>query len=166
MTSDTRILRRRVRVLLGLFLVGLVLSGLTALPIVAEVEFLHAVLGEAEGAWCPRMAGLIATVHRGVTEANECHPFLFYGTDWLAFGHLVIAIAFLGPLRDPVRNIWVIEWGMIACVLVIPTAMVCGPIRGIPFWWRLIDCSFGVVGILPLALAWRCTRRMGAIANK
>ena len=110
------------------------------------------------------MSGL--TAFPIVTEANERYPFLFYGTDWLAFGHLVIAIVFLGPLRDPVRNIWVIEWGMIACVLVIPTAMLCGPIRGIPFWWRLIDCSFGIFGILPLALARRCTGRMAPTANK
>ena len=166
MVRDTEILRGRVRVLLGLFLVGLVLSGLTAFPIVAEVEFLHEVLGEAEGSRWPPVAGWIATVHRGVTEASERYPFLFYGTDWLAFGHIVIAVAFIGPLRDPVRNIWVIEWGMIACVLVVPVAMVCGPIRGIPFWWRLIDCSFGVVGIGPLILARHYTQRMAAIADK
>lgn len=76
-----------------------------------------------------------------------------YGTDWLAFGHIVIGLAFLGVLRDPIRNRWIVEWGMIACALVIPLAMICGPIRGIPFYWRLIDCSFGVFGIIPLALA-------------
>ena len=27
-----------------------------------------------------------------------------YGTDWLAFAHITIAVAFLGPLKDPVRN--------------------------------------------------------------
>ncbi|HSH39366.1 MAG TPA: hypothetical protein VK993_11325 [Chthoniobacterales bacterium] len=64
-----------------------------------------------------------------------------YGTDWLAFGHIVIAIFFAGPLIDPVRNLWVIRAGQIACVLVIPLALVCGDIRGIPLWWRAIDCS-------------------------
>jgi hypothetical protein len=88
---------------------------------------------------------------------------MFYGTDWLAFGHLMIAIAFIGPLRDPVRNIWVVEFGMIACVLVIPAALICGFVRGIPFFWRLIDCSFGVFGIVPLYLAWRLIRRAGAV---
>jgi hypothetical protein len=39
---------------------------------------------------------------------------------------------------------------MIACVLVIPFALVFGAVRGIPFWWRLIDCSFGVFGFVPL----------------
>ena len=63
---------------------------------------------------------------------------------------MVIAVAFIGPLRDPVKNVWVIDFGMIACAAVIPLALICGPIRGIPFWWQLIDCSFGVVGIVPL----------------
>jgi hypothetical protein len=27
-----------------------------------------------------------------------------------------------------------------------------GPLRGIPFYWRLIDCSFGVAALLPLLL--------------
>jgi hypothetical protein len=35
----------------------------------------------------------------------------------------VIAIAFIGPWRDTVKNIWVIEFGMIACVLVVPFAL-------------------------------------------
>jgi hypothetical protein len=49
---------------------------------------------------------------------------------------------------------------MIACALVIPLALICGPIRGIPFWWRLIDCSFGVIGLVPLWYALRLTRKM------
>ena len=73
-----------------------------------------------------------------------------YGTDWLAFAHLVIAVAFIGPLLDPVRNRWVITFGMIACVMVLPLALICGPIRGIPLYWQLIECSLGVFGIIPL----------------
>jgi len=49
---------------------------------------------------------------------------------------------------------------MIACMLVVPWALVLGPIRGIPFFWQLIDCSFGVVGIVPLYLASRYARRI------
>lgn len=44
--------------------------------------------------------------------------------------------------------------------IVLPMAFVFGPIRGIPFFWRLIDCGFGVLGILPLYLAWRYTRQI------
>ena len=40
-----------------------------------------------------------------------------YGFDWLAFAHLLIAIAFLGPLKDPIKNEWIIRWGMIASAL-------------------------------------------------
>ena len=175
MMSAIRKLRRgepscrlsRARLLLGLFVVGLVLSGLTAFPIRMEVDLLQRVVGEGSPtqSWWQGLARWISFVHRGVVETSESYPFLFYGTDWLAFGHLVIAIAFTGPLRDPVRNIWVVEFGMIACVLVIPAALICGPIRGIPFFWRLIDCSFGVFGIVPLYLVWRLVRRAGAVCT-
>jgi hypothetical protein len=162
MTTDIKILRRRTKLLLVFFTIGLLLSGLTAFPIKAEVDFLQRVVGEgsATEAWWPWMARWISFVHQGVTETHQEYPFLFYGTDWLAFAHIVLAIAFIGPLRDPVRNIWVINFGMIACILVIPLAMICGPLRGIPFFWRLIDCSFGVFGIIPLYIAWRYTRQI------
>ena len=67
---------------------------------------------------------------------NDGNGFVFYGTDWLAFGHIVIAVCFAGVIRDPIKNIWVVEFGMISCVLVIPLALICGHIRGIPFFWR------------------------------
>ena len=57
----------------------------------------------------------------------------------LVHDHLVIAVAFIGPWRDPVRNIWVIEFGLIACVMVLPLALIAGPLRGIPLAWRLLD---------------------------
>jgi hypothetical protein len=85
---------------------------------------------------------------------------MFYGTDWLGFAHITIAISFIGPLRDPVKNIWGVEFGMIACLLLILLALICGPLRGIPFFWTLIDCSFGVFGIIPVALAYRNIKRI------
>ncbi|MBN2182793.1 MAG: hypothetical protein JW715_12855 [Sedimentisphaerales bacterium] len=145
----------------------MLLSGLTAFPIKTEVDILQKIVGEGSPteSWWPWMARWISFVHKGVTETAQDYPFLFYGTDWLAFAHIVITIAFIGPLRDPVRNIWVIQLGMIACILVIPLAMICGPIRGIPFFWRLIDCSFGFFGIIPLYIAWRYTRRIISIES-
>ena len=71
----------------------------------------------------------------------------------MAFGHIAIAIVFMGAFKDPVKNVGVINFGMIACILVIPWALIFGSIHSIPFFWRLIDCSFGVVGIIPL---WIC----------
>ena len=146
---------RYARLLLGLFIAGLVLSGLTAFPLAWELRVLTSWFGEgtAIGAALPGLAHWLAHVRDGLETVGRDYPFLAYGTDWLAFAHLVIAVAFWGPLRDPVRNIWVVEFGMIACLSVIPLALICGPIRGIPFWWQLLDCSFGVIGLIPLAMA-------------
>lgn len=139
---------KRIRLWLGVFIVGLVLSGVTAFPLTWEVGLLVRWFGQGEGA----LASWLRTVHTGLVETDQKYPFLAYGTDWLAFAHLVIAVAFIGPWRDPVRNIWVIEFGLIACALVLPLALIAGPLRGIPFGWRLLDCAFGVLGAIPLWL--------------
>ena len=31
---------------------------------------------------------------------------------------------------------------------IFPLAFIMGSIRGIPFWWQLVDCSFGVIGLM------------------
>ena len=147
------ILRRRIKLLTWSFIIGLFLSGATAIPLQGELNLLvnfFGTKGETSeiGQWLLRVRDALAQ-----TQAH--HPFLFYGTDWLAFGHFVIAIIFIGALRDPVRNRWLFDFGLIACVLVIPYALVFGGLRGIPFWWRLIDCSFGVCGFIPL---WFCRK--------
>jgi hypothetical protein len=92
----------------------------------------------------------IERVNDALRDTNALYPFLAYGTDWLAFAHLAIAVAFIGPYIDPVRNKWVITFGLIACAGVIPLALIAGHFRGIPLPWRLIDCSFGVFGAVPL----------------
>ncbi|MFJ8602700.1 hypothetical protein ACIREM_29130 [Streptomyces shenzhenensis] len=35
-------------------------------------------------------------MRQGLDEADASYPFLLYGTDWLAFAHLAIAVAFYG----------------------------------------------------------------------
>lgn len=143
----------RIRLLLLFFIVALILSGITAFPIETE---LHALMGHRDQmpAW---LSAFLTTAYEGISFANARYPMLTYGNDWLAFAHIVIAMAFIGPLKDPVRNIWVIEWAMLACMAVIPLALIAGPIRHIPVYWRLLDCSFGVVGIIPL---WIVRRRI------
>jgi hypothetical protein len=140
----------RIRLLLGVFIFGLVCSGMTAIPLETELKFLTQWSGGESG-----LAQWLLNIRDALVETNAKYPFIAYGTDWLAFAHFVIAVAFIGPLRDPVKNIWVIEFGMIACVLVVPFALVMGDVRGIPLGWRLIDCSFGIFGIIPL---WFCRR--------
>jgi hypothetical protein len=144
---------RRIRLWLALFVTGLVLSGVTAFPLETETRWLSAWLHHL-----PAPAALTAWIdrcHEGLKQTNAEYPFIAYGTDWLAFGHLTIAVAFYGPWRDPVRNKWVVQFGMIACAGIVPLALICGPIRGIPFGWSLIDMSFGVFGVLPLIPVWR-----------
>jgi hypothetical protein len=154
---------RWIRLVLGIFVVGLVLSGLTAFPLRWELGLLTAWFGDGTtiGSAIPSMAHWLSYVQEGLENTAGEYPFLAYGTDWLAFAHLVIAVAFLGPLKDPVRNIWVVEFGMIACLMVIPLALICGPIRGIPFCWQLIDCSFGVFGLIPLAIVRKMILSLG-----
>jgi hypothetical protein len=72
----------------------------------------------------------------------------------------VLAVVFTGAWRDPVRNRWVLTFGLIACAGVLPLALIAGPIRGIPFYWRLIDCSFGVFGAMVLWPAWGIARAL------
>jgi hypothetical protein len=94
-------------------------------------------------------------VYEAVRVTGDKYHFLLYGYDWLAFAHLVLALVFIGPYRDPVRNKWVVEFGIYTCLLIIPFALIAGYYRGIPFWWRLIDCSFGAIGLIPLMLAYK-----------
>lgn len=150
---------RQIRFCLAIVIFGLVLSGLTAIPLIPEVGFLNKVVHKLDF-FGPGVREWIQSVYAGLLDTNSRYPFLFYGTDWLAFGHFAIAIAFIGPYRDPVRNLWVIDFGIVACLLVIPYALVFGAIRGIPLWWRLIDCSFGLFGLIPLILARRATQRL------
>jgi hypothetical protein len=154
---------RRIRFWLAIFIVGLFLSGITAFPLQTELGWLVSLLRTS---WLQPIAESVhllpwvERVNEGLTATNAYYPFLAYGTDWLAFAHLVIAVAFIGPYIDPIRNKWVITFGLIACGGVIPLALIAGPIRGIPFGWRLIDCSFGVCGAIPLLLCNRLVSKM------
>jgi hypothetical protein len=147
---------RKIRFWLTLFMIGLVLSGVTAFPLQTELHWMLSLLQTPAVqpiAEATHLLPWIARVHQGLSETNARYPFLAYGTDWLAFAHLVLAVLFLGPYRDPVRNKWIITFGLIACAGVIPLALIAGHLRGIPIPWRLIDCSFGIFGAIPLMRA-------------
>lgn len=153
---------RLIRLILIFFMLALAASGLTAIPLRWELSLLDRLAGpgSAPGTWMPWLGEWIGRVNAGVQNGYGEYPFLAYGTDWLAFGHIVIAISFIGAIKDPVRNRWVIEYGMIACILIIPWVLIFGTLRGIPLLWGLIDMSFGIFGILPLWLARRETLRL------
>jgi hypothetical protein len=165
--SDRAALLKGIRAWLVFFVVCLVLSGATAFPLVHELRWTEELLRELSvGDRLPALMEWIERVRAGLDEADATYPFLLYGTDWLAFAHLVIAVAFYGPYRDPVRNVWVVEFGMIACAGIVPLALICGPIRGIPFWWTVIDMSFGVLGVLPLYVVRQRIKRLEALTGR
>ncbi len=146
---------RRIRFWLVVFIIGLVISGITAFPLQTEIGWLVSMLHTSSLqpiADSTHLLPWIERVNEGLNATNAHYPFLAYGTDWLAFAHLVIAVVFLGPYIDPVRNKWVITFGLIACACVLPLALIAGHVRGIPIPWRLIDCSFGILGSIPLLI--------------
>lgn len=148
------LLKRKIRTWIVLFIVLLILSGVTAFPIETELAFLV----NHVSSFPEFMQTWITTIYNEVKTVNSSYPHLSYGTDWLAFAHIVIATVFIGPLMDPVKNIWVIQFGMIACIMVFPLALIAGPIRQIPFFWQMIDCSFGVFGFIPLYITYKNIR--------
>jgi hypothetical protein len=166
--TDRRTLRLIRRVLV-VFMLALVLSGLTAFPLTHELNYLVSMLGankDTHPATEGTLLSWVVAVRDGLIDTQAKYPWIAYGTDWLAFAHVAIAVFFVGPLIDPVRNIWVLRAGLIACAMVIPLALVCGEVRGIPFGWRLIDCSFGIVGALPLWYCLRMTRTLGLVRDR
>jgi hypothetical protein len=152
---------RQIKGWLWFFMIALFCSGATAIPAATELSLVMKLVSPNN------QAGVfLSVIEEGVSKTQTQFPFLFYGYDWLAFAHFVIAVLFIGPLRDPVRNKWVIEFGMIACLLIIPFAMIAGYYRGIPIWWRLIDCSFGMIGIMPLFICYKKINALESMVNK
>ena len=90
---------KNIRRLTWLFIVGLVVSGATAIPLQSEFDAAAKFFGgtSAFDTWILKVRGALDNTY-------AAYPFMAYGTDWLAFGHFVIAIAFVGAVREPVRN--------------------------------------------------------------
>ena len=142
----------KIRLVTLFFMAALVASGITAFFLETELrlitQFFNIDGQNAEN--LNTFQRWLAFVADGIAAANAQIPFIMYGFDWLAFAHIAIAAAFIGLYCEPVRNKWLVTWAMICCVGIIPLALICGEIRGIPFFWRLIDISFGVFGMIPL----------------
>ena len=168
--GESNALLRRIRFWTSLFIVGLLLSGVTAIPLETEVNWLVDWTGARQvlqngNVNAPAWAEWLVRVQEALREINQRYPFIAYGGDWLAFGPFMIALVFVGGWRDPVRNRWLFDFGLIACALVIPYALICGAFRGIPLWWRLIDCSFGILGAFPLLVCRNAVRRVERSAS-
>ncbi|MBC7783600.1 MAG: hypothetical protein H7144_07150 [Burkholderiales bacterium] len=106
--ASTATIVGRVRWLLAIFIGGLVLSGVTAIPIEWQLDQLTTALGLATKTPDQFVAGSwqhwLLRVRDGVKTTNETAQFMGYAGDRLAFGHFGIAIVFLWAWRDPVRH--------------------------------------------------------------
>lgn len=130
-----------------------------------EIANNHFGLGTVMEKDLPGLSFWISRIYEGLSSTYKKYPFIAYGTDWLAFAHVVLAILFIGPLRNPVKNIWVIEFGIICCLLVFPFAIVFGAIREIPVLWRMADCSFGFFGLIPLVIVYKEIKKIEKLNN-
>lgn len=153
----------RYRLSMAIFLFGLIVSGVTAFPLLWELELLCSWFGIDESVDLKSLEGMQhwpAYVREGLRDNHVRYPFMAYGTDWLAFAHLVIAVFFIGPFVQPASHRWTLWSGIIACVGVIPLAHIAGPVRGIPVGWRWLDCMFGILGVLPLIYCLKLQSRL------
>jgi hypothetical protein len=93
-------LLHKIRLLIIFFMIALILSGVTAFPVETELRWLlnhPALVPNFAKEW-------LQNVYAALLETNAKYPMLAYGFDWLAFAHIVIAMAFIGPIKDPVKN--------------------------------------------------------------
>lgn len=91
---------KKIQLLILFFIIALILSGVTAFPVETELHWLlnHPAMVPSFGEkW-------LQNVYAALVETNAKYPMLAYGYDWLAFAHIVIAMAFIGPLKDPAKN--------------------------------------------------------------
>jgi len=150
---------KRARLMLIIVAVGLFVSGVTIWPAVWELKTLVRFVW-GEGRPTGVLHGFVLDAIEGIESVGVEYPFLMYCGDWLAFALIVLAILFFGAARDPVRNVWIVQCGLIMCVLVPVLAAVCVPLRRMPVQWIWVDSAFALAAALPLWIALRDIRRV------
>ena len=149
---------KRAKWMLAIVAFGLFVSGVTVWPAVPELKMgVHLIWGDGQATGI--IHGFVLKAIEALEYTRAHYPFLLYAHDWLAFAHVGLAILFLGAIRDPVRNIWVVQFGLIMCTLIPLLAGICIPLRGLPMLWFWIDFAFAPAAALPLWIALRDIRR-------
>lgn len=138
---------------------GLFVSGVTVWPAVSELRIALGIL-ESIGLGGSDLHNFVEQIRNSLIAINQEHPQIMYGYDWLAFAHICLAILFFGAVKDPVRNRWIIECGLIMCALIPVLGAICIPYRQIPFYWFWVDFAFAPAAALPLIIALRDVRRL------
>lgn len=148
---------KRVQLWLLLFVLGLGVSLQMVWLVVPEIQWLNGTFG-AGTAWSdayPMLGDWLAVLETSILETYRTYPVIVYCMDYLVFAHIVLIIALLGAVRDPVKNVWVIQFGMIGCGLMIPFTFGMGYLRGIPWFWLCLDSMFVWLGFIVLMMAYR-----------
>lgn len=150
---QTSNLLTRIRLCLALVIAGLVVSGASAFCPIRETKWLLEQLASTIhfGAGTPLSEWLLG-VHRALIAALTTAPFLAYETDREGLSRILLGLLFLGPYRDPDRNRWVIDFGLLSCAAMVGLAFIAGPIRSIPVPWRWVDAGLAVLCAIPLLL--------------
>jgi uncharacterized membrane protein YcjF (UPF0283 family) len=77
-------LLRRIRILIAVMIAGLVISGVTAFPLLSEIEQIVASQGLAAATPATASQGFdfwLLTIRDGLRESYSKYPWLAYGTD-------------------------------------------------------------------------------------
>jgi len=148
---------KQIRILTVCLQIGLLIAGLTAFWIPQGVDFL---VNDVQMGRLINQQEWLIQVNQGVQAVDHSYPFIWYGTDWMVFAHILFAILFYGLYKDPIRNKWLVQFGFIACALILPLAAILGYIRGIPMIWQTLDCAFGVIAGGILLVIYRNIKRL------
>ena len=155
---------KRAKIMLGVVAFGLFVSGVTVWPAIPELKIGLEILSRL-GFGDTEMHGFCSRILHSLQLIDRDHPQIMYGYDWLAFAHIMLAVLFAGAIRDPIRNIWIVQCGLIMCASVPVLAAVCIPIREIPWFWFLIDFSFAPAASIPLIIVLLDIRRVQSKAE-
>jgi len=147
--------------MLGIVALGLFLSGVTIWPWHWELTVLIGVLQSVSAP--QELIVLLQEILSDMSRLRSEESFVLYVADWLAFAHLVLTALFVMAMRDPVRNIMVVRFGILCCLTVPILAITCVPLRGIPLFWIAVDSSFAFAAI-PLWVALRDLKRAEALS--
>ncbi|MCB9262838.1 MAG: hypothetical protein H6607_10730 [Flavobacteriales bacterium] len=136
---------KAIRILTVIIQLGLLIAGLTGFFVPQGMDLLT----NSFFIKIPVLADWLPFVKQGVSVVDNQYPFIWYGTDWMVFAHILLAILYIGLYNDPIKNEWLATFGLISSAAVFPLAFIMGSVRHIPFVWQLFDCSFGLIaGIL------------------
>src|ERR1043166_4565353 len=86
--EEGKFLLSRIRKWTALFMILLVLSGITAFPVYTELRFLlyhQNFIPDFALPW-------LMKISEGIDMVMQQYPYLLYGYDWLAYSHIIIAL--------------------------------------------------------------------------